>query len=801
MRITGYGNYDFEADGYWCSIPAGYVPIAGINPTIINRTGTTATFGPGYISEQVIPAEFGYTGNLTYETAWLNLFNKLRPTDTAPRQLRAIRNDGTRVVIDAVMSVPSGATSNSDISTVPVTFISTSAVWTAVSQSSVSKTFASAVDQAITVPVTGYERTPLTLRIKPTGQRTAKTANVGWQYRVVYRVTNNSSETLVDYPYALDLGTTTGLVSGGKALSSGNDVRIVNDGIELPRVLVDWNSASFVTLAWIIIPLLPAGQYEDFEVWYGNASAGSPTTLTGIDRPAFDTSTAGANRSTNSSWRYRVNTTVSTDAGFGGWYVDSGSEQPAIRSFASPGAWRPARTLVASDSSIQPSYSTYTVSTTTYYTARFDAQRARNGVSLAGADGVNYDGVALTNAAGITSVSYDLSVINTTTSNSDASVIGQVVLLTRNSTGDDWRVSQITSALAATETTVGPNSPTFSPKRTSIAFAVWPADATRIDDSAGAASRIAAKWRSSLVVGIDGSVLPQSTVQTEEGIYELASQIRYGGDANLTPPYTAIRIGYTSSGSAITTRFGVRLNESVVVDVPNRTASVWNSTLTAKVSDVPYATLTAVDGVTSRDATVERASTGWIELRQYVDPLTNPSFDADATGWTRASATAGMTAAALTRTTAQFSSTPASASVVVSANTGGVGSAAVDYAALLPVNARTAITVAADVRCSNANLIGLPSVYWYDASGNYLSATTAADWTPVINTWYRRTLAATVPATATQYRVALVTKSVTSNQTGTVWFDTVTTNGNELVYSDVSIGTVAVDAAWTATYL
>jgi hypothetical protein len=93
-----------------------------------------------------------------------------------------------------------------------------------------------------------------------TAQRPSTTATIGWKYRRRYTITNSGavirSRTI---RLRLTLGATDGLVSGGKALSSGDDLRVVYQGKEIARTLTDWNSGSFTTLAWITIPYLAAG--------------------------------------------------------------------------------------------------------------------------------------------------------------------------------------------------------------------------------------------------------------------------------------------------------------------------------------------------------------------------------------------------------------------------------------------------------------------------------------------------------------------------------------------------------------
>lgn len=798
MKLTGFGDYDWEADGYYAGLPVGYQNFVGVNPQVITRVGTTATFGPGTVSERTIPVEFGYNGALTHEVAWSTLMNRLRPTDTVPRQLRAEMNDGTQVTIPAVMSVASSG--NGEINTLTVTFTAVDAVWTAQTASSATKTFGGTlanIDEVLTVNLTGYHATPLTFSIEPTVARSSSTSTVGWTYRRIYRVTNNTGETLVDYPYAIDLGTTTSLVSGGKALSTGNDVRVVSDGTEYARTLVNWNSASYSTLVWIVIPLLPDGESNDYEVWYGNSAAGSPTTLTGNSAPAIDITTAGASRSTNASWRYRVDATSTPgDAGYGGWYISSGTSQPGIRSFSVPAAWRPVRTLPNTDTAAQPTYSEFS---TGYYIGRFDAQRARAGVSLDVVDGTSYDGVALTNPAGISSVQYDLTVTNDETSAADTSAIGRVVLLSRQATGDDWSRTDIHTAVASTATTVATATTSYSPKVKSVAFAVWPSNRRAIDDAAGAARSVTAKWRSTLVVAVDSSVITQTQTQAEESIYEIATEIRHGGDTSLTAPYSAVRLGQRASASS---RLAVRLGtEKVVVDMATRTAKVYaGSTF---VSDVPYVAIAAYDGVQVGTSVVERTSQTWVALAPYTNPLTNPTFASATTGWSYGTTASGCTMAALARDTSTYKTSPASLVAGITANTAAAGTmTTIDASQVLPVNGRACVIVTAELRTTVTTLRPRLQIRWYsDTSGTtLLSTSTAANYTPAATTWYRRSLASRVPAGALSYRIGVALVTTSSGVTGSAHIDEVTVNGNEVVVTETSAGTYTVSASWVATY-
>ena len=121
MRLTGFRGYDWEPAGYFCAIPAGYVPTMTVQPNVIQRAGTTATFGPGSALEMAIPVEFGYRGGTPWENAMRTLLSQLQPYNPDPAELRGVWNDGTAVRVLAVLTFPQGV--SGEINTMPATFV------------------------------------------------------------------------------------------------------------------------------------------------------------------------------------------------------------------------------------------------------------------------------------------------------------------------------------------------------------------------------------------------------------------------------------------------------------------------------------------------------------------------------------------------------------------------------------------------------------------------------------------------------------------------------------------------------
>jgi hypothetical protein len=525
MKLLGYRSYDWVADSYWAALPNNWVPIVSVDPNVIPRPGTYATLGIGVVGAMTIPARFGYTGALTYEQAWLNLFKRLNPIDTSPGQLRGVRNDGTPVAIPAVMQIQAIAGGNDDEDDVNIVFVNFVAVqpyWEPINVPGVTtQVFESdGLRQSVLFDVQGEWPTNPTIRVMATAQRATPTATVGWKYRRRVTVSNAGSDPIQNYPFAIDLGLTNGLVSGGKALSSGNDLRVVYQGKEIARNLTDWNSASFTSLVWVTIPYLAGGGASiTYDVLYGNANAGTPPTLTpGLDKPAFDIATAGANRSSNAKWVYLVDRTVA-NAGLGGWYLDSGTAQPNVK-FNVPGAWQLATTLVGNDDRSQQAYSTY-VATGTKYQGRFEARRAKAG-SVVITEHNGADGVGLRNPVGISSVRCDLRFLNMAQGDTDTTPIGEVIILTRNNPGENFGAIYSNAALTDPEATIATATYTPASAVKEVYFAVWPNPGANdkklsIDPKARNDRYVNASWYTTLEVNIAPGVLVQSWTPANMG--------------------------------------------------------------------------------------------------------------------------------------------------------------------------------------------------------------------------------------------------------------------------------------------
>lgn len=291
--ITQFGDWIFANDGFVASLSdAGSRGQFNVNPAIATRAGATPVVGVGAVTERVIPAEFVYDPSLDpngprdIRDAYDLLIGKLDPTDTSPRRLIGSRHDGARVQRMAVVSGPADFDPEQSINFIQVRFTSGEARWEATSNTIASGVFIDSGQSAgMAIPNTGYATVEPVVTLQPTVTAHLSTsATVGWKNRRQVTITNNGVFSLDNRPIQIDLGDTTVWVSDG-ALASGNDVRFLLNGEELPRLLIGWNWPK--TLAWIVPPPIAPGETVTIDIVYGNPSAGSPATLDGKLHPAF----------------------------------------------------------------------------------------------------------------------------------------------------------------------------------------------------------------------------------------------------------------------------------------------------------------------------------------------------------------------------------------------------------------------------------------------------------------------------------------------------------------------------------
>jgi hypothetical protein len=134
MKLYAYGNvqWDLSTDAYqdstfFFSPKPNTVWVNSIEPQILLRPGTYPTFGLPQIGAMNIIGQFGWrqaraaNASNPYclypdpygasESAFIDLFKRLQPASATPRPLSVLRNDGTLMVMQAVLSIPNFASS------------------------------------------------------------------------------------------------------------------------------------------------------------------------------------------------------------------------------------------------------------------------------------------------------------------------------------------------------------------------------------------------------------------------------------------------------------------------------------------------------------------------------------------------------------------------------------------------------------------------------------------------------------------------------------------------------------------
>jgi hypothetical protein len=147
MKLLGYGDFDWEPWGFAVGIPPDFLPFPVVEPQVLERPGTTATFGPPTISEMTIPGTalilrenvIG-TGNSRIEEAFLYFFKRINPYNPEPRQLRAERNNGTKIAILAVVRI-FGRSNEQNRNERFIDFVAVDAAWTDLTTTTTSGTF------------------------------------------------------------------------------------------------------------------------------------------------------------------------------------------------------------------------------------------------------------------------------------------------------------------------------------------------------------------------------------------------------------------------------------------------------------------------------------------------------------------------------------------------------------------------------------------------------------------------------------------------------------------------------------
>ena len=709
------------------------------------------------------------------------------------RRLLAYRDDGhdTPVVCwAAVLRVQ--LLNELDIA---VQFEARDSTWRSAAPVSTSKTFTDAADRAMALTVPGNTATRPRLIVRPLAQRSGSSVYAGWRYRKRYVIAWDGDVPLVREPVRIALGSTTALVSGGKAQADGDDVRFWLDGIEQPRTLVTWNTSA--SYAWVIVPLLLPGESLTYEMVYGNPSATNPPDLAYPDRPAFDLAT-----SSNASLLWPANRTQLANAGRGLWHLFTTTD-PTAPDYGIPGAWRPARTINNPDCKDlckqQPSIGG-TGALAGYEMAGFNAERApsdQEGISIFDAN--IYDGVEFSSPMPITVMRMGYTVYN-------PGLKGSVRILSRLSSAHLWgSVYRDVTNGDPTATDVAPFNTTLPTPSMHIAVALWPANGWLMDEASG--GYVSGKVYQEFTVTRDDSDLSITASPAEEEIYEVALELGVGGGESRVPPYRALLLGNARQGTGKgTPRLACTLSQALVIDAETGASEVWSVSGGERVALVEQVSAHAIMPVVGWDnlgEAVESPSSDWLSLSPARRRVPNGEFGTGIAGWAIVTTPSGMTAVASHDGTVG-GATLGSLKVAITPSTAGTGQRLVLLGdPLFRLFGQDTVDLAAWTVSSNANLAPTLGVRWYrdEAGTSAISDAWDAFWTPTASADLERAASFAAPGNALAFRVLLGVATGASSQTGTLWFDDVRFAGQDLLVREEAMGQLAVTADVAGVWL
>ena len=286
MLVTGYAGATFAGLG----VKAHTLPqfAQERSPVLNQRVDNAPAYAGMTVGAAMVPVHFSVTAGNTIEATLLNLLGKLNPDDPGLRPLTGTA-DGVAWTIPAAV----GGWRYVDVNMLDVDFIVPEGGWLATGTTSVVTSLTANTLQAMAAFGTYRVARPV-LNISWPGavnRTTPKTPTVGYVWRRQFTLANTGDRTIQNLAVQIGPWDTKALVTAGKMLANGNDVRIYRNGREIRRNLIAWNWA--LSMIWFVPDPLAPGASATYDLVYGNASADAPKTLTFATepaRPAFDIS-------------------------------------------------------------------------------------------------------------------------------------------------------------------------------------------------------------------------------------------------------------------------------------------------------------------------------------------------------------------------------------------------------------------------------------------------------------------------------------------------------------------------------
>ena len=279
MLVTGFDGVLFATLG----VKAHTLPqlTQDRSPVLTQRVDNAPAYAGMSIGAALVPVQFQVNAGAEIEATLLNLLRDLNPDEPTLRPLTGTAA-GTAWTIPAAV----GGWRYVAVNMIDVDFVVPDGGWLGTTTASVVTAMSANGSQAMAATTTKRPARPI-INISWPGVTNRLTANTttGYKYRRQFTLANSGDRTIQNLAVQLGPWDTKALVTAGKMLANGNDVRIFRNGKEIRRNLVAWNWA--LSMIWFVPDPLAPGASATYDLVYGNASAGTPKTLTFATEPAL----------------------------------------------------------------------------------------------------------------------------------------------------------------------------------------------------------------------------------------------------------------------------------------------------------------------------------------------------------------------------------------------------------------------------------------------------------------------------------------------------------------------------------
>ncbi len=279
MLITGYNAVLFSA----LSAKARTVAYGtqGRFPILNTRLDNAPAYAGTQVDAATLTVEFIVNTGAVVETTLLTILGTINPDDPTLRLLTGTAGGASWETPAAV-----GSWRYVNVNAIQIDFVVPAGGWRKVA-ATVSSTQTMTANTTHAFSNSGYRvaRPSFDIAWPGTTNRASGSSTTGFKYMRRVTLKNNGDRTVENMPWQIGPWDTATLVTAGKMLANGDDLRIFRNGRQIRRNLIAMNWP--LTFIWFVPDSLPPGVTHTYEFVYGNSAATSPKTLTFSTEPAI----------------------------------------------------------------------------------------------------------------------------------------------------------------------------------------------------------------------------------------------------------------------------------------------------------------------------------------------------------------------------------------------------------------------------------------------------------------------------------------------------------------------------------